>query len=92
MTCPPVPRYAAAYRSRGRAAASADEVPHAGIDIDLAMLVYTSGSTGFPKGVMMTHQNIVAAATSITTYLENTSDDVILSALRCRSITGSTRS
>jgi long-chain acyl-CoA synthetase len=53
----------------------------AGIECDLAMLVYTSGSTGFPKGVMMTHQNVVAAATSITTYLENTADDIILNVL-----------
>src|SRR4029078_10602488 len=52
-----------------------------GIDIDLAMLIYTSGSTGFPKGVMMTHQNVIAAATSITTLLENTHDDIILSVL-----------
>jgi long-chain acyl-CoA synthetase len=52
-----------------------------GIECDLAMLVYTSGSTGFPKGVMMTHQNVVAAAASITTYLENTQDDVILNVL-----------
>ena len=52
-----------------------------GIECDLAMLVYTSGSTGFPKGVMMTHQNVVAAATSITTYLENTDDDIILNVL-----------
>ena len=51
---------------------------HGGIDLDLAMLVYTSGSTGFPKGVMMTHQNIVAAATSITTDLQPTGDDIIL--------------
>lgn len=56
-------------------------LPRAGINLDLAMLIYTSGSTGVPKGVMMTHQNIDAAATSITTYLENTSEDVILTVL-----------
>ena len=53
----------------------------AGIDLDLAMIIYTSGSTGFPKGVMMTHRNIEAAATSITTYLENSADDIILNVL-----------
>jgi amino acid adenylation domain-containing protein len=52
--------------------------PHGGIDVDLAMLIYTSGSTGRPKGVMMTHRNIDAASDSITTYLENTADDIIL--------------
>ena len=51
------------------------------IDIDLAALIYTSGSTGNPKGVMLTHLNMVSAATSITTYLENREDDVILSVL-----------
>ena len=45
------------------------------------MLIYTSGSTGRPKGVMMTHRNIEAAATSITTYVENRSDDIILNVL-----------
>jgi amino acid adenylation domain-containing protein len=53
----------------------------AGIDLDLAMIIYTSGSTGFPKGVMMAHASMVAAATSITTYLESSPDDIVLSVL-----------
>jgi amino acid adenylation domain-containing protein len=51
------------------------------IDADLAGLIYTSGSTGRPKGVMTTHLNVVTTATSITTYLENTEDDVIVNVL-----------
>jgi long-chain acyl-CoA synthetase len=65
----------------GTIAAETPQPVNPGIDLDLAMLIYTSGSTGFAKGVMMTHQNVVAAATSITTYLENTANDVILNVL-----------
>jgi amino acid adenylation domain-containing protein len=55
--------------------------PRENIDIDLAAIIYTSGSTGDPKGVMLTHRNMLTAATSISTYLENTEDDVILGVL-----------
>jgi acyl-CoA synthetase (AMP-forming)/AMP-acid ligase II len=55
--------------------------PKHAIDIDIAALIYTSGSTGNPKGVVMTHLNMVAAATSVTTYLKNTPDDIVLNLL-----------
>jgi amino acid adenylation domain-containing protein len=48
---------------------------------DLAAIVYTSGSTGEPKGVMLSHRNMLSAATSISTYLELRADDVIMCAL-----------
>lgn len=51
------------------------------IDQDLAAIIYTSGSTGDPKGVMVTHFNMVAAATSISTYLGLRDDDIILNVL-----------
>tara|TARA_R110002072_G_scaffold145460_1_gene292024 strand:- start:181989 stop:183527 length:1539 start_codon:yes stop_codon:yes gene_type:complete len=51
------------------------------IDVDLAALVYTSGSTGNPKGVMLAHANMVAANRSITTYLCNTPGDIVLNVL-----------
>jgi long-chain acyl-CoA synthetase len=51
------------------------------IDLDLACLVYTSGSTGDPKGVMSDHQNIVFASGSIIHFLQNVESDVVLNLL-----------
>jgi len=51
------------------------------IDVDLAAIIYTSGSTGDPKGVMLTHRNMLTACTSIATYLELREDEVILGVL-----------
>ena len=51
------------------------------LDIDLACIIYTSGSTGEPKGVMLTHRNMLAASSSINSYLGNTDKEIVISAL-----------
>lgn len=51
------------------------------IDFDIAAIIYTSGSTGMPKGVILSHRNLVAGTQSVCTYLELQQSDRLLAIL-----------
>ena len=51
------------------------------VEQDLAAILYTSGSTGLPKGVMLSHKNIMAGASIVSDYLGIVESDRILAAL-----------
>ena len=55
--------------------------PQSAISLDLAALLYTSGTTGDSKGVMHTHQSLLFALDSINEYLGFTEEDRLFSAL-----------
>lgn len=60
---------------------SAQPMSDVAIGEDLAAILYTSGSTGLPKGVMLSHRNLLAGTRIVRTYLSIARDDRILSLL-----------
>ncbi|MFZ3126887.1 MAG: AMP-binding protein, partial [Rhodoferax sp.] len=65
-----------------QAAASADQpAPHPPEPGDLATLVYTSGTTGKPKGVMLTHDNVLENVKATLQRVAPSPDDLFLSFL-----------
>ena len=60
---------------------SRSAAPHRVIDTDVVAILYTSGSTGQPKGVVLSHRNMVAGAKSVAAYLANNEYDSLLAVL-----------
>ncbi|MBE3112517.1 MAG: long-chain fatty acid--CoA ligase [Acidobacteria bacterium] len=71
---------------KGRAAAESkpglfDELVARSKPGDEATLIYTSGTTGVPKGVILTHDNIVSNVKTAAAIIEFTEKDTVLSFL-----------
>jgi fatty-acyl-CoA synthase len=55
---------------------------------DLAVLPYTSGTTGHPKGTMLSHLNLLATSTGACAWIQSSSEAVVLGVLPLFHLTG----
>jgi acyl-CoA synthetase (AMP-forming)/AMP-acid ligase II len=62
--------------------------PEINMQEDLALLQYTSGTTGLPKGAMITHYSLLFNTVGSTVWSMSTEDDVHLSVLPFFHVTG----
>ncbi|CAH0992692.1 Long-chain-fatty-acid--CoA ligase [Sinobacterium norvegicum] len=60
---------------------SQQQPEHCGNDQQVAAILYTSGSTGSPKGVVLSQRNMMIGAASVAQYLANDSNDCLLALL-----------
>ncbi len=65
----------------GATHAGSATVPKAPEADDLAAIVYTSGTTGKPKGVMLTHHHVISDVKAVLERIAPTAEDVFLSFL-----------
>lgn len=105
------PRFAVGFQREGIAAFGYEVIPFDGgaqpvipdglNENDVADIVFTTGTTGNPKGVLLSHFNIFSSADNINGFIGNTADDIEvlglplchsfgLGRLRCNLIKGAT--
>lgn len=88
-----VPEFVRAPRAAAanwQAALAAGHLPgaHGAGPQDLAVLPYTSGTTGHPKGTMLTHANLLATSTGACAWIQSSSEAVVLGVLPLFHLTG----